>query len=284
MRGTWIVFALAVVLLGGIAAGQGPQRTNVDPSVMYCSGIATSEPLHGGGNIISGEDSNALVGFALNDLVYINRSAARVGDEYLVVRPVSDLLEEPWFQSQPQLMRAMGQVWADLGRIRVVHSDAKVSTARVVSSCSFMQRGDILLPFVERPGPPLKLDGLQVDPFAPVSGKTGMIVTTKTFNEAAGVGSVVYVNLGSSQGVRVGSYLRVFREQGRREELAYNTPGYVDQLYGFGSSPERYTWEGLPREIEGEGIVVRTSGNAASLLITAVRREIYVGDYVEIER
>jgi len=45
-----------------------------------------------------------------------------------------------------------------------------------------------------------------------------------------------------------------------------------------------YSWEGLPREILGEGIVLRVSGNTATVMITAVRREIYAGDYVELEQ
>jgi hypothetical protein len=55
-------------------------------------------------------------------------------------------------------------------------------------------------------------------------------------------------------------------------------------LYGFGSTPVKYEWDSLPREILGEGIVLRVSGNTATLMLTAVRREIYAGDYVEIEQ
>ena len=159
----------------------------------------------------------------MNDLVYINRGSsqgAKVGDEFLVMRPVTEKLQRSWFRTQPELMRAMGQPWADLGRIRVVHVDAKVSTAQVVSACDYMQRGDIIRPFAERPAPALRPNSKIVDPFAPATGKTGMVVMTKDFGQVAGINSVVYVNLGSSQGVHVGSYLRLFRHQGDQCEVA----------------------------------------------------------------
>ncbi len=128
--------------------------------------------------------------------------------------------------------------------MKVVHVGDKISTAEVESSCDYIQRGDIVLPFQERPAPPLKQDSQMVDPFAPASGKTGMIVASKYFGQASGTNSIVYVNIGASQGVRVGSYLRVFRHQGRGVATIYQTKGTEYKLYGFGSTPVAYTGEG----------------------------------------
>jgi hypothetical protein len=253
---------------------------------MYCSGLVTTEAIPSDSYIISGEQSDPTFVFKVNDLVYINRGSgqgAKVGDEFLVVRAVGDPVKQNWFHSQSELMRAMGQPWADIGRIRVVHVDAKVATAQVVSECGYMQRGDLVRPFAERPAPSLKPNSNIVDAFSPATGKTGMIVMTKDFGQVAGNKAVVYVNLGSSQGLHVGSFIRVFRRQGDHREVAYQTAGMQDHVYGYGSTPVRYTWEGLPREILGEGIVVRVSNNTATVMITATRHEIYVGDYAEVE-
>ena len=54
-------------------------------------------------------------------------------------------------------------------------------------------------------------------------------------------------------------------------------------LYGFGSNPKHYAWNDLPREVLGEGIVLNVSPNSATVLVTVLRREIYSGDYVELE-
>ena len=286
MRGKWAILAVAVTLVTGIAIAQAPARLTVDTATMYCSGLITTEAVPNDSYIISGEQSDPYYVFKMNDFVYINRGSgqgAKIGDEFLVVRPVDDANKQEWFHSQAELKRAMGQTWVDVGRIRVLHVDDKVSTAQIVSACGYMQRGDLIRPFVERPAPAYRPNSAIVDPFTPATGKVGMVVMTKDFGQVAGNKAVVYVNLGSSQGLRVGSYVRVFRRQGDHREYAYQTAGMQDTVYGFGSSPVRYTWEGLPREILGEGIVVRVSNNTATVMITATRREIFVGDYTEVE-
>jgi hypothetical protein len=287
MRGKFVSLGLILVMAAGIAGAQVPRRTTVDDSAMYCSGTITTDAIPQDSYIISGEQSVDKVAFVANALVYINRGSAqgvKVGDEFQVVRAVKEELKEVWFKGQLELMRAMGQTWADLGRLKVVHVGDKVSTAVVESACDYIQRGDIILPFRERPAPPLKQNAQVVDPFAPATGKTGMVVSSKFFGQASGTSSILYVNLGASQGVKVGSYLRVFRSQGRGVSTIYQTPGTEYKLYGFGSTPVEFTWEGLPREILGEGIVVRVSGNTATIMITAARHEIYAGDYVEVEQ
>ena len=120
--------------------------------------------------------------------------------------------------------------------------------------------------------------------FAPVSGRpVGMVVTMKEFSQSGGAGNIVYVNLGNSQGVKVGDYFRIFRYQGVQHETAYRTWRQSFRVYGFGSVPLSYNWESVPREILGEGIVLRVTPNATTLLITLSLREVYAGDYVEIE-
>jgi len=287
MRGKFVSFGLILGMVAGIAGAQAPRRTTVDDAAMYCSGTITTDAVPQDSYIISGEQSVDKVAFVVNALVYINRGlgqGVKVGDEFLVVRPVKEELKEVWFKGQLELMHAMGQAWADLGRLKVVHVGDKISTALVESTCDYIQRGDIILPFTERPAPPLRQNSQLVDPFAPATGKTGMVVSSKYFGQASGSNSIVYVNLGASQGVHVGSYLRVFRSQGRGVSTIYQEKATEYKLFGFGSTPVAYAWPELPREILGEGIVVRVSGNTATMMITAMRREIYAGDYVEVEQ
>jgi hypothetical protein len=93
----------------------------------------------------------------------------------------------------------------------------------------------------------------------------------------------MYVNLGAAQGVKVGDYMRLFRYQGKDIEAVPQTKGYAYQIYGFGSTPARYEWKDLPREVLGEGIVLNASRNAATVFVTFSSVEIYAGDNVEIE-
>jgi hypothetical protein len=125
---------------------------------------------------------------------------------------------------------------------------------------------------------------MKLDPFAPPSGKkTAMVVSGKDYTQLMGPGKIVYINLGSAQGMRIGDYFRIFRYQGTHMETVYQVRDTAYKSYGFGSTPVAYEWNNLPRQILGEGIVLRMGPNSSTVLLTTVREEIFAGDYVEVE-
>jgi hypothetical protein len=146
-----------------------------------------------------------------------------------------------------------------------------------------MQRGDIVLPVPNRVAPVLKTDDA-FDRFAPPSGKAlAMVVTGKEFHVSMGTNDIAYVNLGTSQGVKVGDYFRVFRYSGTETELAYQGRRNAFKVFGFGAAPTKYKWDTVPRQVIGEGVVLRAATNASTVLLTFTLSEIYAGDYVELE-
>ena len=168
-----------VILLGAAASWAqdapqaAPPRSQPDATSLYCSGFVTDQKVPDGIRLISGEQSNYKITFARGDRVYINRGqdkGVRVGDRFSVLRPQSDPNEVTWFKWQTKLLKAMGTAYRDAGHVRVVDVQPKVSVAEVTFSCGYMQRGDILEPFQDRPAPPYK-DAAAFDHFAPVSGK-----------------------------------------------------------------------------------------------------------------
>jgi hypothetical protein len=275
---------LGIAVCTGAAAAQQP-RTGLTEVDLYCSGLVTDQAVPKDTYLISGENSSYKNTFIPGDIVYINRGAdqgVKIGDEFEVIRPVQDVTRSKWFKYQPALYRAMGATYKDVGRLRVVNVQPKTSSAEMSLSCDLMQRGDIVRPFQTRPAP--AFHDVTFDPFAPPSGKkTGMVVTTKDFGVASGVGRIVYVNLGSAQGVQVGNYFRVFRYQGTHIEMDYQQPDTAYKVYGFGSTPVAYQWDNLPRQVMGEGIVLRIGTNSSTVLLTNSRNAIFVGDYAELE-
>lgn len=285
MRVKLSYLCLGLLLAAGTCAAQtNPKAPNY--AEIYCSGQVVSQKLPLDSYLISGEQSNAKITFATGDYVYLNRGSAqgaKVGDEFLIMREIKEPLKVDWNKWQKTLTGAMGTIYADTGRVRIVNVLPKTSIAEVVFACDYLQRGDLARPFAERPVPVFK-ESTNFDKFAPVSGKpVAMVVQMYDFGQVSGNGTIVYVNLGSRQGVKVGDYFRTFRYQGTRAERAYQTSGFEYRMYGFGSAPVRYTWEDLPREVLGEGIVLRTGENASVVLLTYSRRDIYTGDYVELE-
>ena len=275
---------LGMATFAGVAKAQQASQKLADVDI-YCSGLVTDQAVPRDTYVISGENSSYKNTFAPGDPVYINRGAdqgAKIGDVFEVIRPIHDQGRVKWFKYQPQLVRAMGTTYGDIGRLRVIQVQPKTSTAEVTLGCDLMQRGDIVLPFQPRPSP--AFHNIKFNPFAPPSGnKTGMVVTTKDFGMTSGAGRIVYVNLGSGQGIQVGNYFRVFRYQGSRNETVYQESDTAYKVYGFGGTPVAYHWDNLPREVIGEGIVLRTGPNSSTVLLTNTRNGVFVGDYVELE-
>jgi hypothetical protein len=293
---TGICFGALLAATGAWAQtnAQGPvsstqrvaEAVSPDYSAVYCSSFVSDERMPDDSYLISGEESNSRIVFARGDVVYINRGSnqgVRVGDRFSVMRAESDQVKVQWFKWQDKLLKAMGTIYRDKGQLRVIEVNPNVSIAEVSFSCEYMQRGDIIRPFQDRPSPPYK-DAAKFEHFAPVSGKSvGMAVTGQDFMQEFGKNSIVYVNLGTNQGVSVGNYLRIFRYQGAHAETTQYLDNYQYKVLGFGSTPVRYEWNDLPREILGEGIVVNVSRNAATIFVTYSRIEMFAGDYVEIE-
>jgi hypothetical protein len=285
------LLVLSILLAFG-AAQAAAQAANPEPgtvpnaSDVYCSGLITNEAIPYDTYLISGEESTPTTMYAENNYVYINKGASqgvKVGDEFAIIRPEKDPVKFDWFRGQQGIRTAMGQQWRDLGRVRVVVAGKDVSTALVVFSCEHLERGDYVRPSAPRSAPSLKL-AAGFDRFAPASGKSsGLVVSSKEFSNTLGDHDVAYINLGASQGTKVGDYIRFYRFQGKTSTFVYQLPGIQDHILWFGSTPRRYLGGELPREVLGEGVVLRTSPTSSTVMVMHCLREIYLGDWVEVE-
>jgi hypothetical protein len=297
MRGKIVLASLFLGLTGIAAAAQDVAPAVPRANDIYCSGIVTTEAVPHDTVLITGEESNYRIIFNEGDYVYINKGSdqgVKPGDEFFVVRALKDPYGIEWTKWEWSILHKMGTVWEDEGRVKVISARKGVSIGQVENECNYMQRGDIVLPFTPRPTPPLKPE-TNFDRFAPADGKPmAMIITGKQFQAQSGNNDIIYVNLGANQSVKVGDYFRIFRFQGTQHDTNYQTPRYsfdMEQgdaipdvgIYGFGAVSKKYDWNNTPREDLGEGIVLRTGPNSATVLITFSLREIYPGDYVEIE-
>lgn len=292
MRRNFLILGLSFAFLssGALAQENGLRdRSTIQPPTqqdLYCSGMVTTDHVSRNTQLVSGEEANYTITFSDGDYVYINKGSdkgVKAGDVFLVLRPLTNETYVQFFTWQDRLLHAMGQPWEDEGRVKVVVAHKKVSVAQVFDSCNYLQRGDVLLPYQERPVPQLKSEA-NFDRFAPPSGnKKAMIVAGKGFTMQAGTDSIVYVNLGASQGVKVGDYFRIYRYEDNGNSFVYQEPNFGISVEGYGSGPAHYPVKDLPREILGEGVVLRTSPNSSTVLITYSLKQIYGGDYCELE-
>ncbi len=291
MRAKLAAFCVSILASAGVCAAQTPADTNPNSQVgyskIYCSGFVSDPKVPDDIRVISGEQSNYKIVFSRGDYVYMNRGqqqGVKIGDVYSIVRPDKDPTNE-WFVGQEKAAKRMGILYRDLGQIRVVNVQAETSTAEVLFSCDYMQRGDVARPFAERPTPPYK-DAAKFDIFAPVSGKpVGTVVTGNDWHQVLAAGITTYVNIGASKGVKVGDYVRFFRYQTSKDDLTAKAgePDTQYKVLGFGSAPKKYAGKDLPREVLGEGIVLNVTKDAATVFVTYEREEGYTGDFAELE-
>jgi hypothetical protein len=292
MRGKIVLAGLILSLCGMVSSAQDKLATPSQGD-LYCAGTITTESVPRDTYVITGEESNRQITFNEGDYVYINKGSdqgVKPGDEFSVIRPTNDTDPVEWTNWQHSILRKMGTLWEDEGRLKVVVARPGVSIAQVNHACNYVERGDIVVPFAEYPAPPLK-SGAKFDRFAPPNGKAlAMVIAAKQYQVEAGNNDIVYVNLGNSQGVKVGDYFRVFRYQGTQHEKVYQTRRYAfdvngdwGPVYGFGRVPLKHNWSNVPRQALGEGVVLRTGPNSSTVLITSALSEIYMGDYVELE-
>ena len=156
MRGKIVLVGLVLGLSGIVTAAQNkaavPRQSDI-----YCSGLVTSESIPRDTYVITGEQSYYRITFSEGDYVYVNKGSGqgvKVGDEFSVVRPITDPIQVEWTKWQTAILRKMGTMWEDEARLKVIVVRPDVSIAQVEHSCDYVQRGDIVLPFVERPTRP----------------------------------------------------------------------------------------------------------------------------------
>ncbi len=98
---------------------------------------------------------------------------------------------------------------------------------------------------------------------------------------------MVYLNVGSGQGARVGSYFRIFRSYVSNDKDPYqqNTRQYATDVQGMRLGRKLTPQESatLPRTVIGELLVLSVQENSSTGIITYSREEVYPGHEVELE-
>ena len=302
--------ALTVLLFVGamlpaVAPGQTPPRQYSAPSQLhpaamalapsynslYCAGFFSERPLEDGLFIMAGVEAGIKNQFIPGDVVFLNKGAGWITNpsgEYMVLRKVRDLVLQEMFPGHRKLVEKMGQAYAEVGRVRVNIVHDKRATAEVLHACEDLTVGDFLIPFNVKAAPPLK-SSVGFDRFAPPSGKThGQIVYGREFTTTARTGDSVYLDIGGNENVVVGQYYRIFRPfdtYGRdntwrtmQHQLEHGMGGI---RLGYRLSREEQLT--MPRDVLGEMVITHVEGRSATALITFSQKEVFVGDFVELQ-
>lgn len=288
------VLALGVMAQSGAVQAYEPPPQAARKDV-YCSGFMSSTSLPTNLHIVRGEDAVGRLLYSESDYIYLNQgrnAGLAVGQRYFVVRQAYEPNPTEAFKLQHEMYRRTwsghwaGHVYQDIGQVEVKVVHETIATALVTAACDGLTPGDVLIPFKERPVPVYKPSDT-FDRFAPPSGNPeGTIILGKDFAHIAGQGNVIYTNLGTDQGVKIGDYLRLFRFGRGTKYEGYKRieQGLIRRYRGV---PRGYEIprkrSDLPREVLGEALVVHVDPKSSTAVITYSLREAHPGDFAELE-
>lgn len=288
-------------LLGAAALCAGQAETGPDASPpkavpaatfsdFQCTGFIAQSPEPEAVDLYNGADDDlfeALHTFTPGDLVYLRASGGQpfhMGEAFSLIRPDhSALLNYRWLPSglenqiqpfapnykhQMLSIRDLGFPYDNTGLVRVVRLTPQGAIAKVEFACSAVNAGDFAIPYVPQPIPEYNPDQT-FDPYAPPNGKLqGLIVGANAADTFLARGSIAFLNIGQSQGVQPGQRYRIYVIFRHNVKM-----GLEDHKQALDT----------PRETVGELVVLHVQGKASEGIVIDSRREISVGDGVELE-
>ncbi len=264
---------------------------------LYCAGFINKQNLPDSNFVAGGLQTPTTTKFVRNDLIYLAGSGYSAGAEYEIVRALKDINEYEMFPGQRKLLKATGQPYEEVGRVRVIDTRSRSAVAQVEYSCDPISPGDTAIPFAEKTTVPFHPQ-LRFDRFLPVGSKvSGRIVLARDFDSELGTGQKVYMNVGANQGVKVGDYFRAVRSYSAdladpvdslsfraaiSEDTQKKQPSFDPQLFEKGNGPVIHVRD-LPRRAVGEIVIIGTTATTATGMIVFAMEDVHAGDGVEFD-
>jgi len=254
---------------------------------MYCSGFITNESHGKGSYVVAGTESPHQTQFRQGDIVFLEGSGLQEGYRLSVIRELRDPNRSRAYAGQAGTISALGQPYAELGRLRVTAIREKTAIARIEYSCSPIVAGDIVVPFQER-APVAYRANAAMERFPAAAGSVNArIVMAKDFDVILGTGQKVYLSAGADKGVKVGDYFRAVRGYDPATvdavgALSYKVP-QSEETQKAKTAITRGKYAELPRRTLAEMIVLNVTPTSSTAMITFALESVEVGDAVELE-
>ena len=185
------------------------------------------------------------------DLIYIRGGAATglvAGETYLAVQP-----EELIYH--PKTGALVGRRYLYVGQIRVLCTEENRSRAMVIQACREIPVGARLKPVPQLPIPIARIPDLPAWCDPPSGRTTGTIIDSREWSLGLVEGNLVQIDLGSENQLQPGDFLTVYRPSPRADQ---------------------------PRQVLGEIGILTTESRTATAVVLAARREMEIGDFVEM--
>jgi hypothetical protein len=265
---------------------------------LYCAGFISKQSLPDANYVAGGVQTPSTTKFSRGDIIYLKGSGYTAGAEYEIVRALRDVNEYEIFAGQRKLLKATGQAYEEVGRVKVIDTRNQTAIGQIEYSCDGANPGDTTIPFVEKQTvsfhPPMRFDR-----FLPATGKaSGRIVMGKDFDTELGNGQKVYMNVGANQGLKIGDYVRAVRsytadlkdpvdslsfKAAISEDTQKKMPSFDPAMFTKGNGPVIHMRD-LPRRAIGEIVIIGVTNTTATGMIVFSLEDVHAGDGVELNQ
>lgn len=187
----------------------------------------------------------------IGDLVYVTGGVATgliAGESYLVVERM-EVVEHPITGE------SIGRQYDYIGQVRILCTEDGRSRAIVTQVCREIPLGARLKPIPQLPIPIARVPDPAQWCDAPTGKASGYIVESREWELGLVEGNLVQIDLGRDEGLQPGDFLTVTRPSPR---------------------------QGQPPVILGQIGVLTTEAGTATAIVLHARREIFIGDRVEL--
>lgn len=187
----------------------------------------------------------------LGDLIYVNGDASTglvAGDTYLLIDP-RELVKHPVSGS------VVGRQYDYVGQLRILCTESGRSRAIITATCREIPIGARLKPLPQLPIPIARVPDLPEWCDAPSGKTTGFIVESRDWDLGLVEGNLVQIDLGRDDQLEPGDFLTVSRPSTRSDQ---------------------------PDVVLGQIGVLTTEARTATAIVLATRRELHIGDRVEL--
>ncbi len=230
----------------------GPIPIGVEADV-YCSGFLGDVDEAFVGRIVNAEQERSQSIFMTGDVMYLDigtLNGVEAGMEFTIVRP-SHLVNR-W----DSIRDVVGRLYMTPGRVRVICAQERSSIAEIVYSCNEVEVGDLLAPFEPIPVPLVRRTTPATFCDVPNGKPIGHVVDSRDSVTPIGTSTIVFLDLGETDGLNPGDFLTVFHP--------------AAQAAGV-------------RTVLGEAAILTTRSRTSVAIITSMKDNIAVGDAVEVK-
>ncbi|HEY3928347.1 MAG TPA: hypothetical protein VGL89_08235 [Candidatus Koribacter sp.] len=257
-------------------------------SDVYCAGWMSPQDMKNDSYVLAGEESPNTSRFIKNDSIFLSGAGWQEGQKISLVRRAKDPNYYTMYQGQTAEVKKAGNLFFDMGQATVTFVQSNVAVAHIDFACDGVVPGDLAVPFQERPLAAFHPRPFDFKHFVPVKGApTGRIILSRDFDVYLGEGKKFYVNIGSSQGLKSGDYIRILRgydvdDYDPADFASLHTLSYDDDQWKE-PGVDRKRFKEVPKRSVGEAVILTTTATTATAMITYTVEDVHIGDHFEVE-